>query len=182
MTSYSGTGSEEEWLQRARANNSVAPPLRLSPAGKLFPIQARSWFAALQPVMNTPGMSLRTVVSIGEFVYPELMLLASGIQAAGPALTSDTFAAGLMTAHFPNPDPGRAPYYQPSVGFGPGDHSFYDDYNVSWWSDAADALDIGVNQSAKGSWCYLDQGARFRAGGYPSDARDRLFNPAVPCR
>ena len=49
--------------------------------------------------------------------YSSLLLLASGIQLAGPNLTPATFQAGLMRAdQFPNPGARGAPYFQARVG------------------------------------------------------------------
>jgi Periplasmic binding protein len=92
--------------------------------------------------------------------YTQLLMLASGIQMAGPHLTPESFAAGLMRTQFANPPdshfPGR-------VDVGPGNHSFMDDAAVIWWNPNLQSADYQTN----GGFCYLDHGKRFRLGQYP---------------
>jgi hypothetical protein len=105
--------------------------------------------------------------------YRALLLLASGIQMAGPRLTPETFAQGLQRARFPNPGAGRAPYYQARVGFGPGDYTMTSGSAVSWWSESAPAYSGG---GTKGGWCYVRRGARFERDWV--DVSSELFDPA----
>lgn len=170
-----------------RSSYGERGPIQIAATGAILPNQARPWF---QAVLSTRPELLATLNdfynadAVGEYIYPSLMVLASGIQSAGPVLTPETFAAGLMTAQFPNPNAGAAPYWQPSIGFGAGDHSFYDDYLVAWWSDTAPYQTPleGEYAPEKGSWCYLDQGARFREGTYPANADTLLHDSNASCR
>jgi hypothetical protein len=114
--------------------------------------------------------------------YDPLLVIAAGIQGAGPHLTPDTFADALRTMRFPNPNSGAPPYWQPGIGFGRGDPSFRNDYAIWWWSANADAEQTVVGSSGKGSFCYVDRGARFTAETFPLDADSLIDNPSVPCR
>ncbi|MDQ1444187.1 MAG: hypothetical protein QOI20_651 [Acidimicrobiaceae bacterium] len=104
--------------------------------------------------------------------YRALLLLASGIQLAGPKLTPETFAQGLQRARFPNPGAGTAPYYQARVGFGPGDYTMSRGSAVVWWSDTAPAYSGG---GTKGGWCYVRRGTRFERDWV--DVSPELFDP-----
>lgn len=102
--------------------------------------------------------------------YKPLLLLASGIQEAGPELTPHAFAGnggdypGLQGTDFPNPETvdlaGR-------VGFD-GDHSMVDDATVIWWSHTEpstwgnDAYQLeNPRRTIPGTWCYADKGKRY---------------------
>jgi len=113
--------------------------------------------------------------------YRGLLVLASGIQGAGPNLTAEKFARALRTMNFPNPNPGGAPYWQQRISFGIGDPIFYDDYAIWWWNEDAPSQTDG-SATGRGSFCYLDRGARFTADSFPADADSRLFSPSEPCR
>lgn len=93
--------------------------------------------------------------------YPALLMMAIGIQAAGPNLTPETFRTGLESLNFPNPtrsnDPLAARMRTPKVGFGPGDHIMSDDAVVTWWS----ITERSNWDGAPGTWCYADNGNRF---------------------
>jgi len=124
------------------------------------------------------GPSERFVV---EKWYQGLLVLAAGIQGAGPNLTSDTFAQALRSTRFPNPNAGGPPYWQPGIGFGLGDFVFHDDYAVWWWNENAPSQ-TNQSSSGRGSFCYLDRGARFTAESLPANADSRLFSASEPCR
>jgi hypothetical protein len=107
--------------------------------------------------------------------YRALLLLASGIQLAGPNLTPESFARGLQGTPFPNPNPGAAPWYQARVGFRPGEFTMTGDAAVAWWSDAADSYGGGgLNQ--RGGFCYVGRGTRFSPGQW-QDVEPALFDP-----
>ncbi len=113
-----------------------------------------------------------------EGAYKNLLILSSGIQAAGPDLDPDTFARGLQRLVFPNPGAASSPYYQATVGFG-ADHSMNDDVGLIWWSPGAPAT--SKRASDVGGWCYVQRGARWKLGHWPT--RDHpLFDLTQPCR
>lgn len=96
--------------------------------------------------------------------YSSLLLLASGIQMAGPKLTPETFAQGLAKTRFPNPSPGAAPYYQGRVGFEGGRHTMLSDGVMFWYSLSQPGI---VNPSTPGRVCYVFGGQRFGLGRWP---------------
>jgi len=112
--------------------------------------------------------------------YNALLVLASGIQGAGPNLTPETFAQALRSTQFPNPSPGGPPYWQQGIGFGLGDPWFHDDYAIWWWNETAPPRT--GETPGRGSFCYLDRGGRFTPDEFPADADERLFSGSEPCR
>jgi hypothetical protein len=102
--------------------------------------------------------------------YQELLLLASGIQMAGPRLTPETFAAGLHATTFPNPGAGAAPYYQGSVGFPGTSTTMVEDYQAFWLDTRESGQDVqnskGVNQSK--AFCAVGLGRRWDVDTWPS--------------
>ena len=107
-------------------------------------------------------------------LYNSLLVLASGIQLAGPNLTPQTFATGLQRARFPNPNAGQAPYWQAGVGF-LGDHTFVDDAALVWLSKSEPSTWGNI----PGTVCYAQRGRRYRIGSWPTDYAG-LFQR--PCR
>lgn len=154
--------------------------LQLKPIEKIMPMQARPSFGALLEggAQLTDPMKQQY---IAQRFYAQLSVLAAGIQGAGPNLTPDSFGQGLLAMQFPNTGAGMAPYWQASVGFGPGDHAFFSDYTLSWWDMRMPVYDTSA-PADKGSWCYFGQGTRFRPGTYPANATDHFFAPDAPCR
>jgi len=96
-------------------------------------------------------------------IYWSLLVLASGIQMAGPQLTPETFAAALQSTDFPYP--ADDPTHSGDVGFLDGDHTMTDTFAEYWWSEA----DAGPNGDDRGTLCYVDQGARRRRGTWPQE-------------
>ena len=107
--------------------------------------------------------------------YQELMLLASGIQLAGPRLTPETFAEGLRTPNFPNPGAGGAPHFQGTVGFDDGDSVMVDDYTAFWLDTRTSGTDVqtsrGINQHK--AMCVVELGRRWRLDAWPQ--RDGFY-------
>lgn len=104
-------------------------------------------------------------------LYQSLLVLASGIQMAGPNLTPETFARGLQSQAFPNPE---HPLRAGNVGFAR-NHSMTNDVAEIWWNETArDPYGDG----GPGAHCYIDGGARRTAGRWPS-GDDAYFAP--PC-
>ena len=97
-------------------------------------------------------------------LYQAVLVIASGIQHAGPNLTPESFAAALTSLAWSNTGTG-APLHQASVGFGPGDPTWFDDVAVSWW----DATEPAPEDGTPGALCYLDGGRRFGPQDFPDD-------------
>lgn len=114
------------------------------------------------PPMQPPTLGYLTEI------YRSLLLLASGIQMAGPHLTPLSFESGLQKTVFPNPD---TSIFAGHVGFagplGP-DHSMMVDAAEIWWSNTDDG----------GAYCYVAHGARHPLG-QPWKPIGQLFRP--PC-
>lgn len=89
-----------------------------------------------------------------KYNYRSLLLIASGIQLAGPNLTPETFERGLQRAAFPNPD---HPIQAGRVGFLGGSHSMTVDYAEWWFDPTAQSPYLG---DPPGAMCYLDGGRR----------------------
>lgn len=168
----------DEWWANGAYRGSL---FGITARPKLLPLQTQPWYQAM--VAMAPDLLAKQDYNASlsaKLTYDLLLVMAAGIQGAGPRLTPDTFAAALMTMKFPNAGSGQAPYWQPAVGFGAGDHSFVDDYAVSWWNDDAPAVEF-LNTRPTGSWCYLGQGTRWSTGSFPTDLDARLFSEQ-PCR
>lgn len=96
--------------------------------------------------------------------YNSMLMLASGIQLAGPDLNPTTFAEGLMRARFPNPKHGDAPYWQGHVGFGAGDHTAVNDAAIVWLTRSQRS----PWDNQPGTTCHALRGKRYRTGEFPS--------------
>lgn len=95
--------------------------------------------------------------------YYMMLVLFSGIQLAGPHLTPESFAAGLMRAKWPNPPHKNTPG---KVTVSPGTHSYMEDASIIWWSPTEASEDYAT----RGGFCYVDGGKRRRLGQYtPGD-------------
>ena len=97
--------------------------------------------------------------------YNSARLLAAGLQMAGPRLTPETFAQGMMRTSFPNPDCGRAPQYQACIGFGANDHTAVNDASLIWLSKSENSN--WSNQP--GAMCFAKSGIRYQLDNWPSD-------------
>ena len=111
-------------------------------------------------------------VTAGESIYHELLLLASGIQVAGPDLTAQTFADALHQTQFPNPGSGAAPYYQAAVGF-PGTSVNMVDDLAGFWFDPQYSNAASVNAAEDNddwqAFCYVNLGQRWGFTDWPSN-------------
>jgi hypothetical protein len=96
-------------------------------------------------------------------IYRALLLLASGIQMAGPKLTPQTFEAGLRRAVFPNPITAA---HAGAVGFQLDGHSMTTDA-AEWWFDVDALGPFGDSRAHRGTVCYIDGGRRHSLGEWP---------------
>jgi len=119
-----------------------------------------------------PGFQVNDGLNIWKqgAIYQQLLLLASGIQMAGPNLTPHTFEKGLQLAHFPNP---ASPALQGIAQFGPDGYGMTTDFSVQWWSDTAPS--VNADEGA-GTWCYAQGGRRF-TGEYFMRKRPQVLPP-----
>lgn len=114
-------------------------------------------------------------------VYTGLLLLASGLQMAGPHLTPASFEQGLRKTDFPNPGAGAAPAWQARVGFKDGRHNMVNDFTPVWHTYTHDLPPGYSDRTDMGWWCFVDRGARHGAGSWPSGGF-RFFDVTRPCR
>jgi hypothetical protein len=112
-----------------------------------------------------------------KYIYQPLMVLASGIEWAGPNLTPQTFGAALLKLKFPNPNAGASPWWQAHVGFGPGDHTWFDDATPVFWNQNVTSREVA---QPTGAYCYIHSGTRYRLGQWPADSAD-MFKTSRPC-
>ncbi len=89
-----------------------------------------------------------------EEIYYQMLILAIGIQMAGPDLTPETYQAGMFS--YPG---GQGP--RGHWSFGPGDFTPTDDFREIWW----DPNKISPQNNKPGAWVQLGGGARY----FPTD-------------
>ena len=94
-------------------------------------------------------------------VYRPILMLASGLQMAGPHLTPESFLQGLRKTRFPNPITST---HAGAVGVPQDGYSFTDDAAEWWWSNTARGPYSDDGATGKGAICYLDGGARHALG------------------
>ena len=135
---------------------------------QLPPDRAPLVWAVREGDPNYEFRDFNTSFGFALFMYRELLALASGIQMAGPKLTPQTFAAGLLKTKFPNP---QTPLMAGNVGFA-GDREMTDDFAEIWWSSSAPNPYGGA-----GAYCYVEGGRRLTKEKIGRD--DPLFRP--PC-
>jgi hypothetical protein len=173
MPAATGQGYQPEWVESTYINNDLdnsyagnAPPdqaqhvLGVSFRNKLLPKQNMPWYWAIReadPGADPQGNTYYAANSR----YQQLLLLASGIQLAGPKLTPQTFAAGLQRARFPNPGAGGAPYFQARVGFDGGRHTMTADATMFWYDPQRPGT---IDPTVPGAICYVDRGRRHSLG------------------
>lgn len=143
---------------------------------KWLPQKEMPWYHAIKEVDPEYETGDDGYSSAAYERYYELLVLASGIQMAGPNLTPQNFERGLFKADFPEPGSGRAPLYHPGGGFGPGDHTMVDDAAMIWYSPSDMSYTTNVR---RGTYCYVRLGLRYGIGQWPRG------NPAFfedPCK
>jgi hypothetical protein len=136
----------------------------------------RSWNKAIGrdmpfwPAMREADPTFPPEQYLFSMVYWNLLILASGIQAAGPHLTPQAFQAGLYATKFSNPGCGGPPYYQGCVGFGPNNHTMVQDATLVWYDTQAKPRDTDptVAGPTSGGYCYVDNGRRYKPGQFPA--------------
>ncbi len=117
-----------------------------------------------------------------QMIYRQLLVIASGIQTAGPRLTPKSFEEGLLKTRFPNPDCGAPPYYQACVGFKAGDRTMVSDLAMIWWSESDESYTpTDPDGQGLGTFCYIRQGERYSRGRWPAGDQP-FFDLTKPCR
>lgn len=167
--------SDQNFLAQAWAPTERSSLLEVSSFPRQVAEQDTPFEHALAEV--DPGFcdcSTSLSFDFGEIGYWQLLMLASGIQMAGPRLTPETFEKGLQRTRFPNP---ASSLDEGSVGFS-GGHSMENDVTVAWWNSAAQSP---VHLDPPGSWCYADEGRRIRPGHWPKRSILPSYLPTARC-
>jgi hypothetical protein len=186
MVSASSQGYQPEWLLSTYIDNDVDNSFRnTSPeqAAHVIGVSWRdkwlqnpdtSWWAAMKEGAPgyTPGDNQGYSMNAR---YQSLLMLASGIQLAGPRLTPQAFRDGLLQATFANPGAGGPPYYQAAMGFPGGRHTLTSSGTMIYYDRAAPAT---VERGERGAVCYVDRGIRYDLGNWPT-AEPRFYEG--PC-
>lgn len=174
MPAASAQGFQPEWVETSYINNDLdntygggnAPPdqsshvLGLTFRNKLGPRQDMPWFWAVREADPSLDPAPGAYYS-AHSRYVQLLLLASGIQLAGPELTPETFRAGLQRARWGNPGAGAAPYFQARVGFEGPRHVMSVDAAMFWYDPRRPGT---IDPSVPGAVCYVDRGRRYALG------------------
>jgi len=161
-TGYNGAGSTSTYPESEESHQIIG----LTYENRFTAPEQQFWYQALREVDPSYAYNDNVADIYDYYRYEELMVLASGIQLAGPNLTPQTFQDGLFKARFPDPGHGQPPYYQALVGFGPGKHSFFTDAAPVWYG--TQDQNYTTAEPRTGSFCYVDRGLRFTAGQWPS--------------
>jgi len=144
-------------------------PRQLVPAQTPF-IQA---IQEVDPGFCPCGESLSFLYA--DFAYEEMLLLASGVQMAGPHLTPQTFADALHRTVFPNPP---SPLQEGRAGFANGSYSMVMDTVMAWFDNNAPSP---LQADPPGSWCYVDAGRRYLDGQWPKTKHLPSSFAGQPC-
>ena len=142
---------------------------------KMPPLQQEEWVLAYGAAGGDQGAVNSGALTDGRAFYDELLVLAAGIQMAGPRLTPESFAAGLHATTFPNPGAGAAPTYQGTVGFGSRGAVMLDDLNAFWFTKEMTGAQVNnsTDNNTYRATCYVGLGRRFRLDTWP--ATDGFF-------
>ena len=137
---------------------------------KMPQLELETWVQAFLAAGGDSSMINSGALYSGRAFYQEMLLLASGVQMAGPRLTPESFAAGLQDTRFPNPGAGKAPSYQATVGFGPGDVAMTDDVNAFWLDTRTSGAEVTAskNLNTQKATCYVELGRRFDPDDWPT--------------
>ncbi len=178
-------GYSPEWLfcgcrGQYSANYQLSPSdhvFGLAPLDKQLPAaQSMGWLAvhSVDPQLAPTDLPVTWQAGRINALYKRLLVLASGIQTAGPRLTPRTFHQGLSATRFPDPGAGTRPYYQARVGFGAGP-VMVQDFAV-WWLDSSQ--NDAVTGRVGGGMCWASRGQRWEDRNWPRGIK--IF--AGPCR
>jgi hypothetical protein len=107
------------------------------------------------------------------WIYHTLLLVASGIQMAGPHLSAQTFADALHRTVFPNPD---TPLNEGHVGFTDGGFWMTQDAAEFYYSNSAQGP---YGDDGPGAICYVDRGRRHANGAFTRG--DPFYPPGGAC-
>lgn len=174
MNAATAQGYQPEWIVGTYGGNDLdnsfsggnAPPdqvghiIGLTFRSKFRPKQDMPWYQAVREVSPASDPEGGTYYASNSR-YQQLLLLAAGIQLAGPTLTPEAFEAALHRARFPNPGAGAPPAFQARVGFEGRRHVMTDDAAMIWFANERPGT---VDPRVPGAICYVDRGRRTGLG------------------
>jgi len=175
LTAAEGQGYDPEWEISSYLGDALdntpnqTPPdqaqhmIGLSFNNKYLPSPQMPWYSAMR--QGDPNASIpagTTGYQVDNF-YEALLLVASGIQMAGPHLTPATFQAGLQRVQFPDPGVGAPPYYQSGVGYASGSHAMKTDAGMVWFDNAQPGTE---HPQSTGAICWVRHGERHGLDGW----------------
>jgi hypothetical protein len=159
----------------ANPQSQTAHTFGISTWSKILHPQDEPWYAAIKE--EDPGHTFTEGNNVppfswfgARFDYEPMLVMAAGIQLAGPHLTPETFAKGLQSAAWPNP---FTQHWPGKVTVSPGDHSYVEDAAAIWFDNASHS----EYSAGDGAFCYVQNGVRRRLGQWPRN--DGLFTR--PC-
>jgi hypothetical protein len=137
---------------------------------KMPPLESEMWYQAYLAAGGDPGPLNNGDLPSGRAFYQEMLLLASGVQMAGPKLTPESFAEALRSTRFANPGAGSAPFYQGTVGFGPGDSAMVSDYTGFWLDTETTGNQVQTDKNLNNhrANCYVALGRRWTVDTWPT--------------
>lgn len=167
--------NDEDYGMSANPKSQTAHTFGISTWSKILHPQDEPWYAAIKE--EDPGHTFTEGNNVppfsyfgARFDYEPMLVMAAGIQMAGPRLTPETFAKGLQSAAWPNP---FTQHWPGKVTVSPGNHSYVEDAAAIWFDNAGRS----EYSAGDGSFCYVQNGVRRRLGQWPRN--DGLF--ARPC-
>jgi hypothetical protein len=168
--------NDEDLYTSAYPKSQTAHTFGISTWNKFVHPQDEPWYAAIKEM--DPGHTFTEDNNVPPFSYygarydyHAMLMMAAGIQMAGPHLTAATFAKGLQSAAWPNPPTVKWPG---KVTVSPGTHSYMEDAAAIWFDNTSHS----EYSSGDGAFCYVENGRRRRLGHWP--ANDGLFQ--APCQ
>lgn len=175
------TENEHVWIKRTYPADQAAHEFGLLFEPMHHQVNDDPWFWAVQADSGYGWDSGGNESSYSRQVfyqplYRSLLLIASGIQMAGPRLTPETFERGLQRASFPNP---KHPLMAGRVGFEGDTHSMTKDAAEWWWTpDVVGPYGpAGFQGQGAGTMCFIDEGKRRTFGTWPN-RKDPFFKGA----
>jgi hypothetical protein len=118
------------------------------------------------------GTTSQYTVRDADGMYHDLLVLASGIQMAGPRLTPETMDAALHRTNFPNPGAAAAPAFQATVGF-INKSIMISDFGLFWYDEKHPFDVVDTYDGFSSNFCYVDRGGRWAPSAFP--LQDRFF-------
>ncbi|CAN5714305.1 hypothetical protein BH24ACT3_BH24ACT3_17560 [soil metagenome] len=161
-TVFARTYDQEQWAHAFGPSGLFA---------RIDPTQQFSWFLYRWFTGEDPPAE-----NINALLFPQPALFFSGIQAAGPDLSPETFRDGLFALE-PTPNV----VTNPSISFGDKgiwpytDYAGIDDHTEIWWDPDATGPDE-IRQDGQGLYQYVEGGRRYLPGEW-TDEESKVCDP-----